>query len=68
MDLRISFDRETTEVVRVLTEYMAYYKGLSKHLPDIVLEIKEADKKESKVYVEIQTSHDGMMDSHILRC
>lgn len=63
----ISLDRETTEVVRVSTEYIAHNPRLSKHLPDIVLEIKEPDKRESKVHVEIQTNHDGMMDLRMVR-
>jgi len=36
-------------------------------LPDIVLEIRGAERKGARIHVEIQTGHDGMMDLRMVR-
>ena len=63
----ISLDKETTEIVRVSTEVITNNQGLTKHLPDIVLEIRGAERKDYRIHVEIQTTHDGMMDLRMVK-
>lgn len=63
----IQLDKDTTEIVRVSTEYITNNPALSKHLPDIVLEIRGTERKDYRIHVEIQTSHDGMMDLRMVK-